>query len=294
MGRERNIGIVAVLNVCFTLLEIAGGLLTNSMAILADAIHDSGDSLALITSWILERKSKKPADTKRTFGYHRLSLFAALLSAAILIGGSLFILSASLTRLRHPQHVFADGMMGFALIGIVFNGAGFLRLRKGQALNEKVLSWHFLEDILGWFVILIGSLIIKVWNVYILDPAMTIGFTAFILWGVGRNLKESLNVLMEGVPSCIDLDRVKDSLLSISGVMGLHDVHVWSLEGETNMFTGHIVVDDKLLKKPNQTRMKIKEILKNHQIEHSTTELESEDFCSGIECALKKTEPSDR
>jgi len=290
LGRERDIAAVTILNVLFTIIEIVGGLLTNSLAILADALHDSGDSIALLSSWYLERRAKRPPDAVRTFGYKRLSLFAALFSALVLVGGSIFILIEAVGRLRNPEGVNAEGMMVFAILGIVFNTVGFLRLHRGHAINDRVLSWHLLEDVLGWFAILAGGTIIRLTGSSTIDPILTIGFTFFVLWGVGRNLREVFNVLLEGVPSHINVGKVKESLLAIDGVLGVHDVHIWSMEGETDFFTGHIIVEDELLLKPDRTRRTIKEVLRNHHIEHSTTELESKEFCSGIECGLNITE----
>lgn len=288
--REKNIKIAVFLNVAFTIIEIIGGLWTNSLAILSDALHDLGDSIALISSWILEKKAVAPADKKRTFGYSRLSLFSALLAATVLVGGSLFILSQTIPRLINPEHVYAPGMIVLAVIGLVFNGLGFFRLKKGTSMNEKVLSWHLLDDVLGWGVILIGAIIIQFWDNHIIDPLMTIGFTAFTLWGVGKNIKETFNIFLQGVPAHINVENIKGDLLCIAGIKGVHDVHVWSLEGETDVFTGHIVLANKLLKYTDQTRRQIKEVLSGHHIEHSTIELESENFCSGVECKIDEKE----
>lgn len=285
-SREKNIKIAVLLNVSFTIIEIIGGLWTNSLAILSDALHDFGDSVVLISSWILERKSTAPADKKRTFGYRRLSLVSALLAAIILVVGSLFILSQAIPRLMNPEHVYAPGMIGLAIVGLIFNGIGFFRLKKGESMNEKVLSWHLLDDVLGWSVILIGAIIIQFWDNHIIDPLMTIGFILFTLWGVGKNIRETLNIFLQGVPSHIDAEDIKQDLLSISGVKGVHDIHVWSLEGETDIFTGHIVVDSSLLNDPDNARKLIKESLIKNHIEHSTIELESETFCSGDECEV--------
>lgn len=282
--REKNIKIAVFLNVSFTIIEIIGGLWTNSLAILSDALHDLGDSIVLISSWILERKAAAPADKKRTFGYGRLSLVSALLSAIVLVGGSLFIFSQTIPRLINPEHVYAPGMIGLAIVGLIFNGIGFFRLKKGSSMNEKVLSWHLLDDVLGWSVILIGATIIQFWDNHIIDPLMTIGFIAFTLWGVGKNIKETFNIFLQGVPSHIDSEGIKRDVLSVVGVTGVHDIHVWSLEGETDIFTGHIVVSDEFLLRPDEMRNRVKKILTNHHIEHSTIELESKHACSGSEC----------
>jgi cobalt-zinc-cadmium efflux system protein len=148
--REDRVRFAAFLNVAFTVLELVGGFWTNSLAILSDALHDFGDSIALLVSWLFERGARRSPDTSRTFGYQRLSLFSALFSASILIGGSIIIIIQAVPRLFNPEQVNAFGMVGIAVIGIIFNGAGFFLLKKGESLNEKVLSWHLLEDVLGW------------------------------------------------------------------------------------------------------------------------------------------------
>ena len=283
--REERVRFAAFLNVAFTVVEIVGGLWTNSLAILSDALHDFGDSIALLASWLFERGAKKSPDTSRTFGYQRLSLFSALFSASILIGGSIVIIFQAIPRLFNPETVNAFGMVGIAVIGIIFNGAGFFLLKKGESLNEKVLSWHLLEDVLGWVGILVGGVIIYFWKFYMLDPIMTIGLTAFIHYNVTKNLREAINILLQGVPKHINLEAVKKDITAIKGVLGIHDIHIWSLEGETDVFTGHVVLDDETLKKqPEQTKQTIKETLEKHHIEHSTIELESKYHCSGTVC----------
>ncbi|UCE28800.1 MAG: cation transporter [Candidatus Bathyarchaeota archaeon] len=282
--REKRIRLALLLNVCFTAIEIVGGLWTNSLAIISDALHDFGDSVALGSSIVLERASRKEPDASRTFGYQRLSLFSALFSALVLVGGSVVVLLNVVPRLLNPERVDATGMVVFAIIGIMANGLGFSLLKKGESLNEKVLSWHLLEDVLGWVVILIGGSVIHFWDAHFIDPLMTIGITAFLLYNVARNLMEAMNILLQGVPKHINIDEVKRELSKIKGVIAVHDVHIWSLEGETDVFSGHVVVDDALLRTPDETRRSIKEALKKHHIEHSTVELESKDSCSGIEC----------
>jgi cobalt-zinc-cadmium efflux system protein len=282
--RERSVELAALLNAGFTILEIVGGFWTNSLAILSDALHDFGDSTALLVSWLFERGARKSPDISRTFGYQRLSLFSALFSAIVLIGGSLVIISQAIPRILNPETVNSTGIVGIAIIGILFNGLGFFLLKKGESLNEKVLSWHLLEDVLGWVVILVGGIVIYFWDIYLLDPIMTLGLTVFILYNVSKNLKEAVNILLEGVPKHININEVKRDLSAISGVLGLHDIHIWSLEGETDILTAHIVVEEELLKHPDETRKAIKEVLRKHHIEHSTVELESRHFCSGIEC----------
>lgn len=286
--REKNVGFAAALNVLFTFIELIGGFLTNSLALMADALHDFADSFALIIAWLAERKAKKPATSKMTFGYRRLSLLSAVFATIVLIAGSLLILAQAIPRLFDPEPVNAKGMFLIAIIGIIINGLGFFRLKKGMSQSEKVLSWHLLEDILGWIFLLVGAVIINFWNEPVIDPIMTIGFTIFVLWGVSRNAKETFNLLLEGVPAYIDIDKVKESILSVEGVKRVHDIHIWSLEGETDILTAHIVVENKYLQDPDSIKQSIKKELEKLHIEHSTLELESEGACSGTICALSK------
>ena len=288
--REERVRLAAFLNVTFTIFEFVGGFWTNSLAILSDSLHDFGDSITLLTSWLFERGARKSPDTNRTFGYQRLSLFSAFFSATILIGGSIVIIFQLIPRIFEPAMVNAFGMIGMAMIGIILNGMGFLLLKKGYSLNERVLSWHLLEDILGWVGILVGAAIIYFWKIYILDPIMTIGLTLFIIYNVTRNMREAINILMEGVPQHINLESVKKDILKIKGVLGIHDIHVWSLEGETDLFTAHVILDNETLKSPDSTKQTIKEALLNHHIEHSTIELESEYKCVGTVCEERETE----
>ncbi|PVX24548.1 MAG: cation transporter [Candidatus Bathyarchaeum sp.] len=291
--REKRVRFAAFLNIAFTVLEIVGGFWTNSLAILSDALHDFGDSIALLVSWLFERGAKRSPDSSRTFGYQRLSLFSALFSASILIGGSIVIIFQAIPRLLNPETVNATGMVGIAVVGIMFNGAGFFLLKKGESLNEKVLSWHLLEDMLGWVGILVGGIIIYFWSFYILDPILTIGLTAFILYNVTKSLKEAINILLQGVPKHINLEAVKRDITAINGVIGIHDIHIWSLEGETDVFTAHIVLDNETLKKqPEQAKQTIKEALKRHHIEHSTIEIESKYQCAGMVCEERHTNSS--
>lgn len=280
-----NIRTALFLNIVFTIIELIGGLLTNSLAILSDALHDFGDTIVLALALYAEKKSKQGADDKRTYGYARLSVFSALLSGAVLIGGSLFIISQAIPRLLNPEAVHAPGMMILAVVGIIFNGIGAYRLKKGEGVNERVLSWHLFEDVFGWIAVLIGGALIYFFDLPILDPILTIGFTLFILWGVIRSMGEVSNILLEGVPQKINLQMLKIDIQKVDGVLGLHDVHVWSLEGKTNVLSGHIVVNPQSVDEGHAIQQRVKEMLKDkHDIEHATIELETDAKCAEKVC----------
>lgn len=278
--KSKNILFAGLLNIAFTIIEIIGGLLTNSVAILSDALHDLGDSIALITSYFAEKQAEnRPADAKRTFGYARLSLFSAVFNAVVLIVGSIFILWEAAQRLTAPEPVHATGMILIAVFGVVVNTVAYLRLRKGLSANEHVLSWHLLEDVIGWIAVLVGAVIIYFTDFFLIDPILTVGYTLFILWGVGRSLLETGNLLMQGVPADVDIDAIQNLLSTVPGVVSVHDVHVWSLDGVNNVFTGHIVVDDQA--KWENIKQQIHKKLHKLSIYHATLELETEDNCTG-------------
>lgn len=211
-------------------------------------------------------------------------MVSAIFTSAVLVIGSVFILSKAIPRLLSPEEVNPQGMIILAVVGIIFNGLGFLKLKKGESMNEKSLTWHLFEDVLGWIVVLIGSIIIYFWKIPIVDPIMTIGYTLYIIWGISKNIRESLNIFLQGVPAHIDLEHIKQGLLTVGDVVSVHDMHVWSMDGETDIFTGHVVVKDKAIEKPEKIQTLIKTELGKHHIEHSTIELESESYCSGIDC----------
>lgn len=185
-----NIKSAFFLNLFFTIIEIIGGFLTNSIAILADAIHDFGDSLSLGLSWGLDKYSQKKRTPRFSYGYKRFSLLAALINSIVLIIGSIFILSRVIPRLIAPEPSNATGMILLAILGIIINGIAVLRLKRGSSLNEKVVSWHLFEDVLGWIAVLIVGTINIFVSIPILDPLLAIIFTLLILYNILKNLKQ--------------------------------------------------------------------------------------------------------
>jgi cobalt-zinc-cadmium efflux system protein len=236
MKRVENIRTAALLNILFTLLELFGGLWTNSLSILSDALHDFGDSLTLTTSWLLERKSTAPPDVSRTFGYQRLSLLSAIVSSLVLFTGTLLVLSRAIPRLLEPEKVNSSGMIGIAVIGIVLNGFSFLRLKSGESESEKVLSWHLLEDVLGWLIVLLGSVVIY------------------------------------SIPKHINLSLLNYYFFTFDGVSDVQDLHVWSLEGETDILTVHLIIENGFEDRAASIKSKIRSRLHVYHIEHSTLE----------------------
>jgi len=265
-NKHKSMGVAFFLNLSFTIIEIIGGILTGSIAIISDAIHDLGDSISLGMSWYLERKaSRKPSD-KYTFGYKRLSLMGSLLNAAVLIFGSLYVLIEAGKRLFEPVSPNSQGMFWLAILGIAVNGYAAYRIKKGESgMNQKMLSWHLLEDLLGWIAVLVVSIIMQFKEIPILDPLLSIGITLFVLYHVIKNLKKTLVILMDAVPQEVNLKDMKDQFLNLEYVMDIHNLHYWSLDGKSSAFSTHLVVQEKLENGQEEViRNKIRQILKNN------------------------------
>jgi cobalt-zinc-cadmium efflux system protein len=282
-GSGKNLKIAFFLNLGFTIFEIFGGLYVNSVAILSDAIHDLGDSLSLGTAWYLNHKSKQKADKNFSFGYARFSLLGALINSIVLIAGSIYVVTEAIERIVHPETSDANGMLVFAIIGIAVNGYAAWKMSGGKSLNEKVVSWHLLEDVLGWVAILVAAIVLKFKNIEYLDPALSLIITAYILWGVMIRLKETLFLFLQGVPKEIDLIVIEKQLLSIPNVASVHHVHVWSLEGEQHVFTAHVKLKNiDNFTQITSTKHQLKAIIGAYPFKHYTIETELDDESCGL------------
>ena len=285
-----NLKVAFFLNLGFTLLEIIGGLLTNSMAILADALHDLGDSFALGMAWALEKFSKKGKDAIFTYGYQRLSLVGALFNGVILLGGSLFILSKALPRLLHPEAVHVPGMIFFAIVGIVVNGYAVLKLKSGKSLNERMVSWHLLEDVLGWVAVLIVSLVLLYVDLPVLDPILSILITLYVLWNVLKNLKRVFLVFLQATPDTFEVGVFEEKVLELPKVVSVHHTHIWSLDGEDHVLSNHIVMEaESTREEVVQVKNELKKLLHDYSIDHLTVDIEYEgEACVAEKSSMKK------
>jgi cobalt-zinc-cadmium efflux system protein len=282
-GTVRNIKVAFWLNLSFTIIEIVGGLWTNSLAILSDAVHDFGDSLSLGLAWLLESLSRRHGDHRFSYGYRRFSLLGALLNTLILIGGSVVILTQAIPRIMEPEAPYAPGMAGLALLGIVINGFAALRLRHEQALNARVVALHLLEDVLGWIAVLIVSIVLILTELSILDPILSIVITSYILFNTIRNLRQTLSLFLQAVPENINLEAIDAKLRLIPEVLSTHHTHVWSMDGEHHVLTTHVVIDEGTSKDDIVCiRTSIQDVLRELAFSHTTVEIEFGDDDCGM------------
>lgn len=274
-GIGRNIRFAFFLNLGFTVVEIVGGFLTNSVAILSDAVHDLGDTVTLAISWSLEILSEKEATEKLTFGYKRFSLLGALISSFILLAGSAFILTEAIPRLFHPEEVDPDGMIVLSVIGVLINGIAVLRLKGGKKLNEQVVRLHLLEDALGWIAVFIVSIILKISYVPVLDPILSIGITVFILFKIIPRLRDAIKIFLQYSPANINIREIKNELMKIDMVKDVHDIHLWSIDGTYNIFSSHVALSEDLgIERTADIKEAIRAVLLEYGIQHVTLEFE--------------------
>ncbi|MDD3625466.1 MAG: cation diffusion facilitator family transporter [Proteiniphilum sp.] len=271
----KNIRVAFFLNLSFTLIEFVGGVLTNSMAILSDAVHDLGDSFSLGLSWYFQKLSKKPGNKSYTYGYKRFSLLGAVVNSGILLVGSVVILFNALPRLMHPEQPDTKGMLLLAVLGVIINGVAVLRLRRGSSINERVVSLHLLEDVLGWVAVLIGAAIMHFVDLPVIDPLLSVAITLFILFNVYRNIRQSFRIILQGSPDTLDLDMAADAVSALEGVCRAEHLHAWSVDGEYNVLTMHVVVDKEMTMREQQLlKQEIRSTLNAMGVQHATIELE--------------------
>jgi cobalt-zinc-cadmium efflux system protein len=275
---SNRIGWAFFLNLGFTIIEFIGGWLTNSTAIMSDAVHDLGDTLSIGSAWVLNKLGKKQANNEFSYGFRRLSLFGALLNGLVLIIGSIWVMTEAIPRLFNPVMPEAEGMLLLAIFGICVNGFAAYKLSGGETLNERILNWHLLEDVLGWVAVLIVSIVLMFAEAPMLDPLLSIAFTLFILVNVARNLWTTLKLFAQSTPDAGLSGKVKQTLLALNFVKDLHHFHLWSLDGESHVLTVHLTLKQRLdCQQQIDFKEEIKHQLEEFKLEHTTIEFESPD-----------------
>lgn len=283
-GDSANLRTAFFLNLGFTVVEIIGAYLTNSVAILSDALHDLGDSIALGMAWALEKQSGKEAPARYSYGYGRLSLLAAFINAVVLIAGGLFIVAEVVPRLLNPEATNAPGMILLAIGGILVNGIAAWRLRGGGTMNAKVAMLHMLEDVLGWVAVLVVGITLLFIDLYILDSILSLLITLYILYNVLGHLKKTAELFLQAAPEGVDLSQLAQRLRSIDQVEDCHHTHLWSLDGNHHVLSTHLVVNQ--LADQDQIReikQRAREELDGMHLTHITIEIEYPGDCSMVE-----------
>lgn len=285
MKTEKNILVAFLLNLAFSIFEFFGGVFTGSVAIISDAVHDMGDAASIGISYFLEKKSKKQPDESHTYGYARYSVIGSVITTLILLVGSVMVVYNAVGRIINPVQINYNGMIVFAVVGVCVNfGAAFFT-REGGSLNQKAVNLHMLEDVLGWAVVLIGAIVMRFTDFGLIDPLLSVGVAVFIFVNAVRNLKEAVDLFLEKTPRGIAIKELQEHLTHIDGVLDVHHIHVWSMDGQNNYATMHIVTNDD----PHRIKELVREELQEHGIAHATLELESEnEHCHQRYCHLEE------
>lgn len=239
-----NLAFVFFMNLTFNIIVVIGGLATNSMAILADCIHDMSDTISIALACILEHVAQKDSTEKYSYGYQRFSILGAVIMSVFIIIMAIIILMEAVPRLFAPESVDAGGMLLVAVVGIIFKSISVYRLHDGETFNEKAVLLHQLGDVFEWIAILVLSLVLMFWDgAPYLDPFVSIGIALWLIFNLGRNLYKSVEVLLQKTPNNFDVDEFKDRILAIDGVLNIDDFHIWSLDGIDSVMTLKVDVD---------------------------------------------------
>jgi len=274
----KNIKLAFFLNLGFTLVEFVGGFLTNSTAILADAVHDLGDSFALGQAWYFGSLAQRKGDNRYTYGFKRFATLGALISTFVLLLSSFYVLSEAVPRIIEPEHSNAQGMIVLAVIGIAVNGYAMLKLAGESDINARTVGLHLLEDVLGWVAILIVAVILLFKDIPVLDPILAVLITLYILSNVVKNVRAILPIFLQAAPDKIDVNIISARIVEIEHVQNVHHVHIWSLDDQHQVFSVHIVVDTSLdAQQYADIKLKVKELVEELGFSHSTVEIELPD-----------------
>lgn len=267
----KNIALAFILNFSFSILEIVGGIFTNSTAILSDAVHDFGDSLALALSFFTDKVSHKKANDKYTFGYKRLSVIGAIINILVLTAGTTYVLSEAIYTLQNPEEVNSIGMLWLAVVGIIINGLAAFRMKGSKRILDRTVVLHLLEDLMGWAAVLVISVVIHFTGWYILDPILSIFIALVVIRNIWLNMKQVYGVIMQSVPDQELSDELQEHIKGLSGVEDIQTFNFWSLDGDEHIVSVAVLAKNET--SAQDIRIKIKDMLVNHHINQSTVEV---------------------
>ena len=244
MKSSKNMTIAFLLNFSFAIIEFIFGLLFHSSAVLADAIHDTGDALAIGLSTLFEKISNRKEDPNYTLGYKRYSLLGALLTSVILLIGSTLVIVENVPKLFAPEKVNYDGMLVLGIVAIAVNTAASRVVSHGHSHNESILSLHFLEDILGWLAVILVSLILRFTDWYFLDPLLSLVIAGFILSKALPKFWENIQIFLDHVPSDVDLSQLYQEIAALENVRTITQLNVWTTDGLEKYAMLHICLEN--------------------------------------------------
>ena len=274
---EKNLFVTMLLNFLITAVEVVGGVLSGSLSLLSDAMHNFSDGIAFIVSYSAIRLSKKPRTLKYTFGLKRAEILAAIINASTLIIISFFLIKEAVGRFSSPTPITGNLMLVVAVVGLIANVVGTMLLKKGSNDNINIRSayFHLLSDAISSLAVIIGAVFIMVFNITWIDPALTILISLYILKETYEIVKESVDVILMSAPPDIDINAVQQALEAIPGVKNIHHVHLWKMNDSDTHFEAHIDVDDLPVSRTTAIRAEIERCLHDrYDINHTTLQFE--------------------
>ena len=273
MKTKHAVWVAFFLNLSFSVLEFIFGSIFNSSAVLADAVHDLGDALAIGLSACLETVSNRQEDKRYTLGYKRFSLLGAILTSVILLTGSFMMIIENIPRLIKPEVVDYQGMLVLGIIAIIINLLASLIVRKGKTKNESILSLHFLEDILGWLAVIVVSGVLYLTDWYILDPLLSLLISSFILWKAIPRFWSTLKIFLDAVPEGVDIKQVKSDLEQLDHVASVNQLNLWTMDGLEKNAIVHVCLEH--VKHMDICKESIRNLLKERGFQNVTIEVDS-------------------
>lgn len=280
-----NIKIAFLLNLAFSIVEAIGGILTNSISIISDSLHNLGDSITIGINYIFEKKSKKLPNKEYSYGYLRYTMLGSLIASFILLVGSVIIIYNVVPRLIKPLSVNYDAMIIFGIFGLLINLYATIKIMRSKDKDKKI-NTHMIEDTVIWLFILAGSICIKVFDLVIIDPILSLLIAVYILYQVYKYMKNIYNIFMEKVPKNVKIDEIKKNIESNENIDNVHHIHIWSIDGVNNYMTAHIhlnkvLSEEEIVKTKNDVKNKLKE----DKINHITLEVEYfNEKCNSDKC----------
>ena len=274
MSSKTSIWLAFFLNLSYAIVEFIAGGIFGSSAVLADSVHDLGDAIAIGISALLETISNREEDRQYTLGYKRFSLLGAMLTAVILMIGSVLVILENITKIVHPQPINEEGILWLGIIAVAINVLATLVVRKGKTKNESILSLHFLEDTLGWLAVILMAIILKFTDWYILDPLLSLVISIFILTKAIPRFWSALKIFLDAVPEGVDIKKVKNDLEQLDNVASVNQLNLWTMDGLENNAIIHVCL--KRIEDMEASKTAIRHYLKDIGFHNITIEVDSD------------------
>ena len=274
MSSKRAVWLSFFLNFSYAIVEFIAGGVFGSSAVLADSVHDLGDAVAIGVSAVLETISNREEDSQYTLGYKRFSLLGALITAVILMTGSVFVILENTTKLFNPQPVNDEGVLWLGIIAVTINVLASLVVRKGKTKNESILSLHFLEDTLGWVAVILMAIVLRFTDWYILDPLLSLVISIFILSKAIPRFWSTLKIFLDAVPEGVDIEQVKSDLEQLDYVASVNQLNLWTMDGLEKNAIIHVCLEH--VKHMEVCKESIRDLLKDCGFQNVTIEVDAD------------------